>query len=80
MKFKDLEDGAEFVVGGLSGFFQKVNEADEYNAVMDSNSNYGIKFNQEDEVVLLSDLQPDPEDLIDGEAELRSLSGYNEGF
>jgi len=80
MKFKDVVDGGEFVVAGMSGLFHKVNESDEYNAVLICNSSRAVRLNPDDEVTLLSDLAPTPEDLIDGEAELRSMHGYNEGF
>jgi len=81
MKFKDLEDGAKFILAnaGFSGSFIRVNESDDYNAVGDGGFS-GIKFNPDDDVILVEDLEPTPEDLEDGEAELRSMSGYSDGF
>lgn len=81
MKFRDLEDGAKFILAnaGFSGSFIRVNESDDYNAVVDGGFS-GIKFNPDDDVILVEDLEPDESDLIDSEAELRSLPGYSEGF
>lgn len=78
MKFKNVKVGEKFIDIKYSGIFIRIDEdSDGFNAVDSRSTNSGVTFTDEDEVCLYGeDDEPTPEDLADGEAELRSMSGY----
>ena len=89
MKFEDVKVGEKFIDIKYSGIFIRIEEDEDGSNAIDVNSeNSGAKFHPIEEVstweIKLWDAEmgdePAPEDLIDGEAELRSLPGYNDGF
>lgn len=48
---------------------------------LDDNCDYDVEvYGYHNILEYTKEPEPTPEDLIDGEAELRSLSGYNNGF
>lgn len=76
MKFEDVKVGEKFVDIKYSGIFIRIEEdEDGFNAVDVNSTNSGATFHPIEEVSLWDD-EPTPEDLIEGEAELRSISGY----